>query len=157
VGLFLKKKTKKSYGWWFSLKLASILWLVVQPKAGKHYSQGRWQFPKGLIEKGEKAKETARREVEEETGFKAEVLEKVDSLNIFFYDEEKNRVFKTISLFLMGYRGKGRKQKKIREIDKVVWLPYEQACKSLTFENEKKALKKAKEILEERKKQLALV
>lgn len=46
-----------------------VLWLV-----GKHSGYHKWVLPKGLIEKEEKGIETAVREVEEETGIKAQVL-----------------------------------------------------------------------------------
>lgn len=41
------------------------------------YRKGRWDIPKGKIEKGEKKRICAVREVEEETGVKAEIIRKV--------------------------------------------------------------------------------
>jgi 8-oxo-dGTP pyrophosphatase MutT (NUDIX family) len=46
-----------------------IWWLV-----GKHSGYKKWVLPKGLIEEGEKAQETAVREVEEEMGVKARIV-----------------------------------------------------------------------------------
>lgn len=36
---------------------------------------GRWSLPKGLVEKGEPLEETALREVREETGLEAQIVE----------------------------------------------------------------------------------
>ncbi|MFT6866466.1 MAG: 8-oxo-dGTP pyrophosphatase MutT (NUDIX family) [Cyclobacteriaceae bacterium] len=41
------------------------------------YRKGRWDLPKGKIEKGEKKRICALREVEEETGVKAEIVTKI--------------------------------------------------------------------------------
>lgn len=41
------------------------------------YRKGRWDIPKGKIEKGEKKRVCAIREVEEETGVKAEIITKI--------------------------------------------------------------------------------
>ncbi len=41
------------------------------------YRKGRWDIPKGKIEKGEKKRVCAIREVEEETGVKAEIVTKI--------------------------------------------------------------------------------
>lgn len=41
------------------------------------YRKGRWDIPKGKIDKGEKKKACAIREVEEETGVKTEIIDKV--------------------------------------------------------------------------------
>lgn len=133
-----------------------ILWLIVQPEGGGHWSKDRFQFPKGLIEEGEKASQTAKREVAEETGVRAEIVQKADDLRIFFFDEEKNRVQKTISLFLMEFRKEGERQEDEEKIKEIFWLPFEKALEKLTFDTEKKALKKAKEILKEREKQQKL-
>jgi len=106
-----------------------------------------------MIEEGEKAQETAEREIEEETGVKAKAIKKVDDLRIFFYDEEKNKIFKTISLFLMSYEGEGKKEEDREKIAEISWLTFEEASEKLTFDTEKKALGKAKKILEEQERQ----
>jgi bis(5'-nucleosidyl)-tetraphosphatase len=143
-GIVFKKKNGKTF------------WLVIQPKGGGHWSKGRWQFPKGWIEKSEKAEQAAQREVEEETGVRARVVEKIDNLRIFFYDEDKNRVLKTISLFLMAYQDQGQKKEDAEKIARIEWLPYNQVYKKLTFDTEKEALKRAKKILGEKQKQSKL-
>jgi 8-oxo-dGTP pyrophosphatase MutT (NUDIX family) len=132
-------------------------WLVIQPEGGGHWSQGRWQFPKGMIEDDEKAQATARRETEEETGVKAQVIKKIDDLKIFFYDEEKNKVFKTISLFLMSYEGEGKREEDQEKIVAVAWLTFEEAIEKLTFGTERKALEKARKALEELERQPSLL
>lgn len=154
-----KKPVKKEYsagGVVFKKENGEILWLIIQPEGGGHWSKGRWQFPKGWVEEGEQSTETAKREVEEETGIKANVVEKVDSLRVFFYDENKNRIFKTIALFLMEYQGKGKKKEDAEKIAAIKWLSFKEAYERLTFDSEKKALKKAKGILEETEKQQKL-
>ncbi len=141
----------------FKKKNDQILWLVIQPEGGGHWSQGRWQFPKGIIEEGEKAQETAEREVEEEAGIKVKAIRKVDDLRIFFFDEKKNRILKTISLFLMSHQGKGKRKEDQEKIAEIAWLPYKEAHQKLTFDTEKKALEKAKKVLEETEKQPSLL
>jgi 8-oxo-dGTP pyrophosphatase MutT (NUDIX family) len=126
-----------------------VLWLIIQPEGDSHWSKNRWQFPKGVIETGEKAQETAEREIEEETGVKARAIQKIDDLRIFFYDEEKNRIVKTISLFLMSYEGEGKREEDQEKIAEITWLSFKEASEKLTFETEKKALEKAKKILEQ--------
>jgi len=52
-------------------KKAKIKFLI-----GKHSGYHKWVLPKGLIEKGERAGETAVRETEEEMGVKAKIVDK---------------------------------------------------------------------------------
>ena len=53
---------------------------VKSPGTGKVY----WTFPKGEIEKGENPKQTALREVQEETGLKNfQIIRKVDEFEIY--------------------------------------------------------------------------
>jgi 8-oxo-dGTP pyrophosphatase MutT (NUDIX family) len=144
-GIVYKKNNKKT------------LWLIIQPEGGGHWSKGRWQFPKGIIEEGEKAQATAEREIEEETGVRAKAIKKVEDLRIFFFDEKKNRIFKTISLFLMSYQGEGKRKEDREKIAEIAWLPYNQAHERLTFDTEKKALEKAKKALEEKERQPSLL
>jgi 8-oxo-dGTP pyrophosphatase MutT (NUDIX family) len=153
----LMKREFSAGGIVFKKEKKEVLWLVIQPEGGGHWSQGRWQFPKGMIEEGEKAQETAKRETEEETGVKARVIKKVDDLRIFFFDEEKNKIFKTISLFLMSYEGEGERKEDQERIAEIAWLPYREAYERLTFGTEKKALEKAKKALEESERQPSLL
>ena len=154
-----KKPIKREYsagGVVFKKENSQTVWLVIQPEGGGHWSEGRWQFPKGWIEEGEKSAETARREVEEEAGVKVKIIEKVDDIRVFFYDEEKSKVLKTITLFLMEYQGKGKKKEDAEKIAAIEWLPYKKAFKQLTFKSEKEILARAKKILEEKEGQPGL-
>lgn len=134
-----------------------VLWLIIQPEGDSHWSKNRWQFPKGIIEEGEKAQETAEREIEEETGVKARAIQKVEDLRIFFYDKEKNRIIKTISFFLMSYEGEGEEKEDQEKITEIAWLTFKEASEKLTFDNEKRVLKKTKLILEEQERQPSLL
>ncbi len=54
----------------------------VVDKSGKIlliYRKGRWDIPKGKLDKGESIKECAIREVEEETGVKVEIEKKINA------------------------------------------------------------------------------
>ena len=132
-------------------------WLVV-----KHSGYDRWIFPKGLPEKGESLKEAAVREVEEEAGVKAQIIDKIGSFNLFFYQpikegsEEKERIFKTATFFLMEYLS-GKTKDHGWEASEAEWLPYGQAKERLDFKNSKEILDKAKEMLEERERQPRLI
>jgi 8-oxo-dGTP diphosphatase len=118
-------------------------WLLVQPK-----DTDRWQFPKGWIESGEKASETALRETEEEAGVIGEIIEKIDSISWWFV-EDGEKVFKTTTYFLMGFKKEtGRIDEK--EIERAVWFPFEEAGEKLTFDSSKKILTKAREALTSR-------
>lgn len=56
---------------------------------GKHSGYHKWVLPKGLVEKGESLLETALREVEEEVGVKAKVVEMAPLKTIeYFYMAE---------------------------------------------------------------------
>lgn len=134
-----------------------ILWLIIQPSAaGQTWRKGRWQLPKGWIDEDETGQQAAIREVEEEGGVKAEIIDKIDRINIFFYDENKQKVVKNIVFFLMKYKG-GSEKDHGRETEEAVWLPYKKAYKQLTFKSEKEILEKAKKILEDKEKQPRLV
>ena len=147
-------KAKREYsagGAVFKRKNNNLFWLIIQPSAkDQPLRQGRWQLPKGWIDKNETSQEAAVREVKEESGVEAEIVEKIDRINIFFYNEEKQQVVKNIVFFLMEYQSGSIKDHE-PETEKAVWLPFKKAYDQMTFKSEKKVLEKAKKILEERK------
>ncbi len=104
-----------------------------------------WGFPKGHLEEGESNEEAAVREVEEETGIKAEIIEKIgNSKYVLTKNEEK--IFKVVTIFLMKYL-EGETKAQIEEVSDVIWLPYEEALKKLSYPKDKDLLKKAKELI----------
>ncbi len=126
-----------------------VKWLIIKPKSSPDFPKERFQLPKGLIDKGESSQEAALREVREETGIKAKIIEKVDDAKIFFtFQGEK--IFKIISYYLMEYIS-GEPSADHKEVDEVLWLPFEEAKKKLTYSTDKSVLQKANELLLKKK------
>jgi 8-oxo-dGTP pyrophosphatase MutT (NUDIX family) len=140
----------------FKKQNGKILWLLIQPKGRE-----RWQLPKGWIDEGEDAKKAALREVAEEGGIQAELIDKIDTISIFFRysytGAPKDLVNKQITFFLMKYQGETKDGPDKEEIGGVSWSPYDDAYGKLTFKSEKEILEKAKNILEEKEKQPRLL
>ncbi len=105
----------------------------------QHSKHKGWDFPKGHIEIGESADQAALREVEEETGVKAEIVKKVGATEYFYY-EEGTRVLKTVVYFLMKYLGEGEVTTAF-EVSATVWLPLEEVEGKLTFKDTKRLWK----------------
>lgn len=112
-----------------------------------HYAGGHWDFPKGHVEKGEGEEQTARREIEEETGIAA--LEFVqgfrETVSYSFRHSDGEPAEKEVAFFLARTIGK-----KVRLSDEHIgfaWLPYEAARKKATYENAKGLLEKAEKRL----------
>jgi 8-oxo-dGTP pyrophosphatase MutT (NUDIX family) len=145
-GVVFKKEGKK------------VSWLICQPKITKSepWRKGRWQFPKGWIDPGETSQQAALRETEEEGGVKAEIIEKIGTITIFFYNEEKQKIVKKVVFYLMRWI-KNIKEGPGWETEKALWMPYEKAKEKLTFKSEKETLEKAQKILEAGEKQQSLI
>lgn len=112
-----------------------------------HYPSGHWDFPKGHVEKGEQEEETARREIEEETGlndleFEKKFREKIE----YTYLREKRLYRKEVIFFLAKTRTKNITIS--HEHQNHIWLPFEEVIKKVTFENARELLKKAQHFLQ---------
>src|SRR5688500_13489220 len=66
-----------------------------------------WGFPKGWIEEGEEPPTTAVREVEEESGVRAEVVGELPPTRYYYLNHERKRVAKTVRWYLMRYLCQG--------------------------------------------------
>ncbi|MCP6719248.1 MAG: bis(5'-nucleosyl)-tetraphosphatase [Patescibacteria group bacterium] len=111
-----------------------------------HYQAGHWGFPKGNIEKGEELTETAKREVEEETGIKdIKFIGGFKETLKYFYRLKGKNIFKTVTYFLA--ETKTEEVKLSWEHIGFKWLPYDKALDQLIFKNSKLILEKANSFL----------
>jgi 8-oxo-dGTP pyrophosphatase MutT (NUDIX family) len=94
------------------------------------FRHGRWDLPKGKKNKGEKNKETALREVMQETGLQKLEIKKKLSITYHFYRRNKRLIIKKTHWFTMKAK---RKQEMIPALEegivKVKWIPFEKAKK----------------------------
>jgi 8-oxo-dGTP pyrophosphatase MutT (NUDIX family) len=109
-----------------------------------------WALPKGRIDAGESAAETAVREVREETGVEGRLVEKLGDIRYVYtasWEGAKGeRIFKVVSFFLLR-AGRGR----IGDIDDAMrievaearWLPLDEAPRLLTYGGEREMAAKA--------------
>jgi 8-oxo-dGTP pyrophosphatase MutT (NUDIX family) len=106
---------------------------------------GVWALPKGLIGPGEKPDEAALREVTEETGVEARLMEKVGDVR-YVYTWAGERVFKVVSFYLLRYRG-GRLDdlapEQRHEVAEARWLPLDEAEQLLAYRGEREMAHKA--------------
>jgi 8-oxo-dGTP pyrophosphatase MutT (NUDIX family) len=110
---------------------------------------GIWALPKGRIDPGESAAETALREVREETGVEGRLIEKLGDVR-YVYTWAGERVFKVVSFFLFRYRA-GRlgdiPPEHSHEVAETRWLPLEEAPELLAYKGEREMAAKALERL----------
>lgn len=107
-----------------------------------HYNPGgHWDFPKGKMEQGETKKETALRELHEETGLTASIDEGFLQESAYMTTLGQEQCFKTV-YFFVGCADDGD-VKLSHEHQDYTWLPYEQAYKKLTYDDSRELLEKA--------------
>src|SRR3954452_16954890 len=106
-------------------------------------------LPKGHIEPGEKGAEAAVREVREETGLVAEVVEKLGDIKYWYVRQwsDGERVFKVVSFFLLRYRSGSLRDYQREEVDGAEWIPLEEAPGALAYKGERDMAKLALEKL----------
>jgi len=106
-----------------------------------------WGLAKGQIEEGEDPAQTAIREVEEETGLRAEIEEDLGEIS-YFYVWEGVRVRKSVRFYLMRSTG-GDVSRHDHEMEDVRWFPLEEALQKAAYTSEREVLEKAAALLRE--------
>lgn len=114
----------------------------------QHSFHHGWVFPKGLIgdiHAGESKEETAIREVEEETGAKAVIIQEISPVT-YWYQFKGERIKKTVYYYVMEYTG-GDITKHDFEMENVEWLPVDEVEKRLTYSSDKKVWQEAQKLI----------
>jgi len=111
-----------------------------------HYESGHWDFPKGHIESGEDPEETAKRELQEETGIsEMRLVDGYKQTLRYFFRQKGIGIFKVVIFFLAETT-----QSEVTLSAEHVgfdWLSYDAALARLTFKNSRDLLIKAYEHL----------
>src|SRR5271170_3585402 len=105
-----------------------------------------WSLPKGHIELGETAEETAIREVAEETGIQGSVLAALGRIDYWFVTDGR-RVHKTVHHYLMRFLG-GELSDEDVEVSEVAWVPLTELPARLAYADERRLAEVANGLIE---------
>lgn len=98
-------------------------------------SKDRWTIPKGHIEPGETARETAEREIREETGLQEmRVMNWLGKIN-FQYRRQQSLVLMTTQIYLVQALGDTNKLKKEEWMKGIAWLESNDALEKIEYED----------------------
>ena len=112
-----------------------------------HYSEGHWDFPKGHVEKNETELETAKREIEEETGLKELTFLPKFRETISYYYKRDGKLYRKEVVFFLAEASESAIKISKEHIGSE-WLEFNKAMEKLTFKNAKELLKKANDFPE---------
>lgn len=120
-------------------QMVEVALILVAPKQ-------RWQLPKGTVMPGETDEHAALREVREETGIQADLIELIERIEFWFY-AHGSRYHKFVTFYLMRYIA-GQVEDHDHEVEEARWVEIHLALKMLAFPSERLVLEKAAARLE---------
>ncbi|MDX6667849.1 MAG: hypothetical protein QOK04_1229 [Solirubrobacteraceae bacterium] len=98
-------------------------------------------LPKGHPDGAESAAEAALREVREETGVEAEVVESLGEVR-YWYQRGGRRVAKAVEFFLLRYVS-GDVADHDHEVEDARWIPADEAAETLSYDGEREMVRRA--------------
>ena len=105
-----------------------------------------WALPKGGAEPGETGEESALREVREETGLNAEIVEPLESITYWFlWPPEQVRYKKTVHLYLMRALD-GDISAHDDEVEEVRFVTLDEAARMATYRTDSQVLERVAEM-----------
>jgi len=109
----------------------------------KRASDGRrvLGLPKGHLDGDETPEEAARREVAEETGVQAELVDELGDVT-YNYERKGRLVEKMVRFYLFEYRS-GDVADHDHEIEDARWVPMREAAEQLSYDGEREVVQRA--------------
>jgi 8-oxo-dGTP pyrophosphatase MutT (NUDIX family) len=98
-------------------------------------------LPKGHLDGDETPEQAATREVREETGVDAELLEPLGEVN-YRYERKHRTIPKRVAFYLFRYVS-GSLDDHDHEIEEARWMPLDQAVRELTYTGEREMVERA--------------
>ena len=98
-------------------------------------------LPKGHLDEGETPEVAATREVTEETGVTAELIDTLGDVE-YSYERRGRRRAKRVAFYLFEYRS-GSLEDHDHEIEDARWMPLEEAAEALTYPGEREIVRRA--------------
>jgi 8-oxo-dGTP pyrophosphatase MutT (NUDIX family) len=111
--------------------------------------QNRWQLPKGLVDKGESPEISAVREAREEGGVASEVVQPIETVEYWYAGLDNGirvRFHKRVHFYLLRYLS-GDTKEHDAEVNESRWVPIEDAPSQLAFDNERRVMEQARELV----------
>lgn len=107
----------------------------------------RWGLPKGHVLIDEPPSEAARREIEEETGLRGEVVQSLETIE-YWFRAGRSRIHKFVDLYLLRYQH-GEVVPQEAEVDDARWFALDEAILIASFPREQAVLKRVRDMWEQ--------
>ena len=115
--------------------------VVIVPHRRSQQGERVLALPKGHPDGEETLAQAATREVREETGLDAELVDKLGDVT-YWYQREGKRVLKKVSFYLFDHVG-GNLEDHDHEIEEARWMALEDAARELSFKGEREMVERA--------------
>ncbi|HEY4278140.1 MAG TPA: NUDIX hydrolase [Conexibacter sp.] len=115
--------------------------IVIVPTRRGAQGQSVLGLPKGHVDPGETAEQAATREVREEAGVDADLVQRLGDVR-YFYQRDGRRIFKMVRFYLFAYRS-GTLEDHDDEVEEARWMPFDEAVAALSYKGEREMVQRA--------------